>query len=262
MITHTDEHQSLCAGHVLRNQHETERRRWSELMALDCPECAITVGRLQEAALVVARSAPLRAQVVSDALMASAGGAERAMSTPRPVATPAVKIGVGVGGWIIVYMAAALIALLIYHNVTVRKLQADIASLTQRVAQISAAMVEAARWEVTVGPGARVVSMRPHRVGVGARATVFFDPQSRRTLIAGSELVPASGGRFIAWAMGNGAPVPIGVLAPDRSGTAVLRVDPPAAATAIHGFEVSHEPLATTMPTAPSDVLLEAQVND
>src|SRR5207237_5119830 len=117
---------------------------------------------------------------------------------------------------------ASLIVRVSAHTLAVRQLQGEIAARNQRGAQVSAAMVEAARWEVTVGPGARVVSLHPRHGGAGGRATVFFDPKSRRTLITGSQLAYAAGGRFVAWATGEGESVPLGVLALDRSGNASM----------------------------------------
>lgn len=265
MNAHTEEHLDLCAGHVLGNLYEGESKKWVEHVTIGCAQCESALERFSEAALLVAHAAPLspppaalRAKVLSDALLASAtqSAGERIHEPPRPLI---LRTGIGITGWICVYLIATIAGLVIYYNMQLGKMKDDQLALQQQLTRVSAQMVEAARWEPAIaGSSSRMLTLRPVRPGESGRATVFLDPASRRSVVTTAEL-PQAGGQLVAWAIGDAGPVPLGFLTPDRAGNALLRAEPPAGGTAIRGFMISRE-RSGVLPLAPGEVVLQGRV--
>jgi len=264
MNAHTEEHLDLCAGHVLGNLYEGESKKWVEHVTIGCAQCESALERFSEAALLVAHAAPLspppaalRAKVLSDALLASAteSAGERIHEPSRPLIT---RTGIGITGWICVYLIATVAGLVIYYNMQLGKMKADQLALQQQLTRISAQMVEAARWEPAIaGASSRMLTLRPVRPGESGRATVFLDTASRRSVVTTAGMPQA--GQLVAWAIGDGGPVPLGFLTSDRSGNALLRAESPAGGTAILGFMISRE-RSGSLPLAPGEVVLQGRV--
>jgi len=267
MNAHTEEHLDLCAGHVLGNLHESESKKWIEHVTIGCPHCEKALERFSEAALLVAHAAPLstppislRAKVLSDALLASAtaSAGERVAEPSRPLI---LRSGIGMTGWIVVYLIATIAGLIIYYNLQLGKMKTDQAALQAQLARISTQMVEAARWEPAVaGPGSRMLTLQPVRAGGSAHATVFFDPTSRRAVITAAGLGPQDGSQTVAWAIGDAAaPAPLGSLTVDRAGNGLLRAEPPPGGVPVHGYMITRE-RAATLPLAPGEILLQGRI--
>jgi hypothetical protein len=266
MIAHTEEHLDLCAGHALGNLDESERRRLADHRAAGCPQCDVALGGFTAAALVVARGAPLspppaalRAKVLSDARLATAGAAERARTVTR---ASGPGVGMSPGGWIAVCLCVAIAAVAAWFQFEIQRLKREGAELEQRLARVSTEMVEAAGWEIAVaGPAAVAVMLDPVQAGgVPLRGAAFYDAGTRRAVIVASGEGAVPGGRLVAWAIEGGAPVALGVLAPGRLGRAVLRAERPAGAPPLRGFAISREPAGESLPPRPGELLAQGSV--
>jgi hypothetical protein len=122
-------------------------------------------------------------------------------------------------------------------------LRGQLGAARDRIARIERELAEERAWAaVAASPGARVVELAPLPGGVALpRVRATYDPASRRAVIAFESLVTPAGSDFELWAILPDGPKSLGVVRPDASGRAEVRVPDAGDPAALAAFAVSLE---------------------
>jgi hypothetical protein len=138
---------------------------------------------------------------------------------------------------------------------TTNRLREQVGRARDQVSTLSRDLDAERRWAaVLAAPGARVASFTLTPAGqadLRARATV--DPATRRALLVFENFTAPSGHDYELWALRGNTPQALGLIRPDASGRAVLRIEDAGDASSLSAFAVSLEPAGgAPTPNAPT----------
>ena len=92
-------------------------------------------------------------------------------------------------------------------------------------------------------PGARLVELAPNPDAAAViQGRAVYAPAAQRALLVLEDATPPEGGDYEVWIVRGGSPVSQGVVAPDSSGIAVLRLENFGEEGLVTAFAVSLEP--------------------
>lgn len=267
MTVHREEHLDLCAARVLGSIDEADRLEIERHLADGCPECERAIAELSQGAERLAASvapvmpSPRLRVAVLERVRAEAAASPRdreasdgretertdapartSDAPPRVIELPTRRRP----AWPTWALAAAAAVLAVSTVATWRAadtLRGELRGARERVAQAELDLAVERAWSaVAMSPGARVVDLAPITGGVPlphVRAT--YDPASRRAIIAFENLSTPAGSDFELWAILGDGPRSLGVVRPDPSGRAEVRVPDAGDPTALAAFALSLE---------------------
>lgn len=261
MTVHREEHLDLCAARVLGSIDEADRLELERHLADGCAECGHALAELSEGAERLAASAPpvmpsprLRVAVL-ERVRAEAAAIPGGRETERagdPTAAPIAPRRVielparRRPAWPTWALAAAAAVLAVSTVATWRvadTLRGELRGARERIAQAELDLAVERAWAaVAMSPGTRVVDLAPLTGGVAlphVRAT--YDPASRRAIVALENLTTPAGSDFELWAILPDGPRSLGVVRPDASGRAEVRVPDAGDPAALAAFALSLE---------------------
>lgn len=261
MTVHREEHLDLCAAWVLGSIDEADRLELERHLKDGCPECERALAVLGEGAERLAASVPpvmpaprIRAAVMERVRAeAAASPRERAdgRSAARAEAPPAPRKVIALNerrppAWPTWALAAAAAILAVSTVATWRAadaLRAELRTARERIARAEMDLAQERAWaQVAMSPGARVVDLAPLTGGVAmphVRAT--YDPASRRAIVAFENLTTPAGSDFELWAIHTDGPRSLGVVRPDPTGRAEVRIADAGDPAALAAFALSLE---------------------
>ena len=262
MTVHREEHLDLCAARVLGSIDEADRLELERHLADGCAECERVLAELSEGAERLAASAtqvmpsPRLRAVVLERVRAEAAAMPRERETERagdPTAAPVAPRRVieltarrrpAWPTWALATAAAVLAVSTVAIWRAADTLRGELRGARERVAQVELDLAVERAWAaVAMSPGARVVDLAPLTGGVSlphVRAT--YDPASRRAIVAFENLSTPAGSDFELWAiLTPDGPRSLGVVRPDASGRAEVRVPDAGDPAALAAFALSLE---------------------
>ena len=255
----------LAAGYALETLDPTDREQVERRLAAGHPELERAIDEFRDAAALLAHATPSSAppvglrQRVLDAARSDMGlgSAPTVAATPRPAAraTPAASaaprpraaggspnhlvLGVGAAAVVFAIASVALFA-------QTRSLGARVAALDSQMRGLEANLVqinETNRWgEVWRARNVRVAAFGyTGAARLTAEGRVAYDPASRRAVVMLEQLQSHAGQDFELWAIKDGRPVSLGLVRPDGSGRAEIRLTEVGNASELGGFSLSIE---------------------
>lgn len=244
-MAHQDEHLILCAGFVVGDLSDEERRSFEAHLDEGCAVCRAEIERLGRAAYLVASAAPIhraptavRARVL-DAVRAEAA-ADRASRPTQPLAMAPRRRPLA---W--AWAAAALLALAagVWHWRVTADIERQLAATRSEVAALEAKLHIEEEWTAFwSAPHAREIRLEPTPDGSKELvAKVTYDPDSKRAVVALSNFTPPAGKDYQLWAITASGPASLGVIRADGAGNALIRLTDVGAAEAPAAFAVSLE---------------------
>ena len=260
MSQHRDEHLDLCAASVLGCLDEADRSRLEAHLAEACPVCEGALRDFSGSAVLLAASAPpaspspaLKLRVLA-AVRDETGVEDEPAKEGRIIPmrnrwAPLLRMG-----WA---LAACFILATGILLTTTNRLRQELKLARDQVGSLSRDLDSERRWAaVLASPGARTASFSLTPAGMAelrARATV--DPESRKALLVFQNFKAPSGRDYELWALRGNTPVSLGLIRPDPSGRAVLRIEDIGDPATLTAFAISLEPLggspARIEPTGP-----------
>ena len=277
MNEHREEHLDLCAGYALGSLDAVDRQRLEAHLAEGCPMCQRALADCSLGVVMLAASAPpatpdpaLRERV----LAAVHATPQEAKSAPPPAldelpdAPPRGRViemrprrpSVGLG-WMWAAAAAALaIATAVSWNAAGR-LRAELATARGLLVQAQRELEEERRWAaVTNAPDARVAELAITPAGIAAlRARATYDPHTRSAVLVFENFSAPSGRDYQLWALRGAGVASLGLIKPDASGQAILRLENVGDPKELAGFAVSLEPAGgSPNPAAPTGPVVMA----
>jgi len=263
VIAHREEHLDLCAARVLGSIDEADRLELERHLADGCAECERALVELSQGAERLAASATtgmpgprLRATVLERVRAEAAATPQALADGPAPErsdvpAPPAPRRVIELParrrpGWPTWALAAAAAILAVTTVATWRAadtLRTELRGARERIAQAELDLaVERAWGAVATSPGARVVDLAPLQGGIALpRVRATYDPASRRAIVAFENLTVPAGSDFELWAILPDGPRSLGVVRPDASGRAEVRVADAGDPAALAAFALSLE---------------------
>jgi anti-sigma-K factor RskA len=250
---HLEEHLDLCAGYALGSLDAPDRIRLEAHLADGCPACEAALVEFDAAVTLLAATAP--------AVPPPAALRERVLrgvrdEAPRPAATvtaidaaasqPKAPRGTR-WGWI---AAAACLALSVWGWAQVARLRVALQTQEMRVAQLERdrsdleeRLAAEQRWVgiVTSAKSRRAEFAATPAGDPALHGRAFVDPDSRRAVIAFSNLHARAGHDYELWAIRDGKPHSLGLVHPDANGAAQLQLVLDDAPT-VQALAVSVEP--------------------
>ena len=254
MTVHREEHLDLCAARVLGSIDESDRVELERHLADGCAECERALIELGEGAERLAASVPpvmpgprLRAAVLervrAEAAAMPAGGPTAAPVAPRRVVELPARRRPAWPTWALATAAAILAVSTVATWRVADTLRTELRGARERIAQAELDLAVERAWSaVATSPGARAVDLAPLTSGVPlphVRAT--YDPASRRAIVAFENLTTPAGSDFELWAILSDGPHSLGVVRPDVSGRAEVRVPAAGDPAALAAFALSLE---------------------
>lgn len=267
MTVHREEHLDLCAAWVLGSIDEADRLELERHLGDGCAECESALATLGEGAERLAASAPpaLPAPRVRAAVLelvraeAAASPRERAPErtegrsaarayapappAPRKVIALAERRRPAWPTWALAAAAAVLAVSTVATWRAADALRTELRGARERIARAEMDLAQERAWaQVAMSPGARVVDLAPLTGGVAmphVRAT--YDPASRRAIVAFENLSTPPGRDFELWVVQNDGPRSLGVVRPDATGRAEVRVADAGDPAALAAFALSLE---------------------
>jgi len=262
MSPHKDEHLDLCAGYVLGNLAEDERRALEGHLEEGCAVCEVEINRLGRGAWAFAAATPrllepssIRARVL-DTVRREYGQKEgRAGSRaafPRRQVVRAL-------GWLAA-AAAVVFAVLAYAEwQQATRLSRDLAGSRENASNLSREVQSAREWAaLATSPQTRVIDLKPTPNGSAQlHARVTYDPSTRRGIlsVAGFEAPPDKD--YQLWALTKSGPASLGLVRADPAGRALIQLSNAGDPFTLAAFAVSLENAGgAPTPTAPAGLLV------
>ena len=249
MSEHHGEWLDLCAGYALDDLSDADRRRLEGHLEHGCARCEEAIAHCSAATVTLARSAPPEkpSRALRERVLIAAGSVRHPMPPPEPVgegARAAESEPPRRREWVsyALYIAAAL---LLYTAMS----QWHQASLLRRE------LAEARRWaSVMDAPGARLVTFQLTPAGAARlRARAIYDPGARRAVLVFEDFTAPPGHDYELWAIHGTQSTALGLIRPDSSGRAVMRLENLGDPLSLAAFAVSLEPVGgAPTPGAPS----------
>ena len=259
MSRHLEEHLDLCAGFALESLDPPDRARLNEHLDQGCEVCEAALREFSGTTLLLASAAPMA--------QPDPGLRERVLSAARALAAPAEpRAGAGrvielgrrrFPRWTALAWAAAAalaIAVGLMGREAVR-LGRELEDGRRRFAELERRLDEEQRWqEVVSAPGARVALIAPTAAGAHElRGRATYDPATRRAVLVFENVQAPAGRDYELWAIRGAAPRALGLIKPDASGRAVLRLEDAGDPATLNAFAVSLEPAGgAPTPDAPT----------
>jgi anti-sigma-K factor RskA len=258
---HKDEHLELCAGYVLGNLSEDERRMLEAHLEEGCAVCEVEINRLGRGAWAFAAATPrllepssIRARVL-DAVRHETGSKEGGRAGSRaPIPFPRRQVGRALG-WL---AAAAAVVFAVFGYAEWKlatRLSRDLADSRENVARLSQEVQTAREWAaVATAPQTRVVDLKPTANGSAQlHARVTYDPATRRAIVSVADFVAPAGKDYQLWAITKSGPASLGLVKADSSGRALIQLSNAGDPFTLAAFAVSLENAGgAPTPTAPA----------
>jgi anti-sigma-K factor RskA len=242
---HRDAHLELCAGYALGALSESDRKELEAHLEEGCPICTAELDRLSRGAwLLAASSRPLRAPATLRRRVLEAVQEEpRAELPPRPAPIPLPSRPAIPMAWVWAAAAAVIAVAGVLQWRAATYLETQLARTREEMARLEQEIQNERSWAaVSSAPDARVVQLEPTPNGSpDLAARVTYDPTTRRALVAVSNFTPPSGKDYQLWAILKSGPLSLGLVRPDSTGRAVLRLSDVADPEALSAFAVSLE---------------------
>ena len=240
MSLHRDEHLDLCAGYALGALDEADRVRLDRHLSEGCAHCERALQDYSIGATLLAgaleREMPgpaLRDRVlIAAGSLRPAGVADEDREERKVIPLPSPRRGSlwPALGWAVA--AAFAITSVVFWNRT-ETMRHDLLRLQDEQ-----------RWTALMSaPGARVALLGATPQGPKTlRGRAVMDPGSRRAVLV-LEGVHVPGGRdYELWAIRGSGPHALGLIRPDSSGRAVVRIEDVGDPATLGAFAVSLEP--------------------
>jgi anti-sigma-K factor RskA len=259
---HKDEHLDLCAGYVLGNLADDERRMLEAHLEEGCAVCEVEINRLGRGVWAFAAATPrllepssIRARVFETVRRESGQKEGRAGSrAPFPLGQVVRALG-----WMI---AAAAVAFSVFGYTEWRlagRLSKDLAASRENASRLSQEIQSAREWAtMATAPQTRVIDLKPTPNGTAElHARVTYDPATRRALLSVAGFATPAGRDYELWAITKSGPSSLGLVRADRSGHALIQLSNAGDPFTLSAFAVSleNEGGAPT-PTAPAGHLV------
>jgi anti-sigma-K factor RskA len=242
----------MCAGYVLGTLDPSEARALEAHLEEGCPVCDAEIERLSRGAWLLAASSPphrapasLRGRVLRAVWnevpatarrhpVSASGAAEREREARRSLIGPA-------WAWAAAAAVIAVAGLLQWR--TANRLESQLAETRAEVEALRRTVDEERSWAaVAEAPDARIVLLERTPDGSAPLAArVTYDPTTRRALVAVSNFTPPPGQDYQLWAILDTGPSSLGLVRPDSSGSAVLRLSNVGDPARLAAFAVSLE---------------------
>jgi hypothetical protein len=168
----------------------------------------------------------------------------------------------GIAGWV---AAAALTVAVGTFWETIVRLRQEISIRDDRVTELHARTARDQRWLAMLSaPGVRLADLRPAGGSSTLQGRVVYDPSSHRALVVFQGAFPPRGQDYQLWAIRAGVLMDVGILHPDTTGFAVVRLENMGTPGMTEGFAVSVEPKGGSpkreLPTGPT--ILQGSLGD
>lgn len=260
MTTHPEEFLELCAGYALGSLDPADRAALEAHLAEGCPECEAELSRLSGGVLALTVSVPprrapaaLRSRVLA-AVRAEAVAADPRRPAPAPIPLPRPRRAAP-RPWSWAIAAAVLLALIGVTWKVVDDLERDLTATRSQVAALRQELEDQKGWlAVLESPQARVVQLQATPDGSPTLAArVIFDPATRRALVVCDSFSPPVGKDYQLWAITAQGPASLGLVRPDTTGHAVMKLESVGDPRTLGAFAVSLEREGgAPTPTAPA----------
>jgi len=258
---HKDDHLELCAGYVLGNLAEDERRALEAHLEEGCAVCEVELNRLGRGAWAFAAATPrllepssLRVRVL-DTVRREAGSKDgRREGSRAPIPFPRRQVGRALA-WMAT-AAAVVFAVFGYTEWRLAgRLSRELAESRENVSRLSQEVQSAREWAaVATAPQTRVVDLKPTPNGSPElHARVTYDPATRRAILSVAGFAAPAGKDYQLWAVTKSGPLSLGLVRADPSGHALVQLSNAGDPFTLAAFAVSleNEGGAPT-PTAPA----------
>ncbi len=256
MSEHRDEHLDLCAGYALGSLDAADRQRLEAHLAEGCPVCQAALGDFSLGTMMLAASSPpaapdpaLRERVLSavratpQSASPEVRGAPEAPSRGRVIEMRPRRPAVGFG-WVWAAAAAALaVATAVSWNAAGR-VRDQLANTRGQLVQAQRELEEERRWAAVMNaPDARVAHLAITPAGIAElRARATYDPRTRSAVLVFENFAAPSGKDYELWALRGAGVASLGLIKPDASGRAILRLENVGDPNELAGFAISLEP--------------------
>ena len=251
MSAHREEFLDLCAGYALGSLDDADRVRLEEHLEAGCPECEAALTDFGQASVLLAHSAPratpgraLRERVLIAAASDHPGHAPGNVERRRNV--------VPMSGWV----SGARSRTFAWMGLAAAAAFAVVAGLLlQNTQRLERTLAEDRTWAaITSAPGAKVAELQITPAGVHElKARAVYDPKTKSAVIVFDNFQAPSGHDYELWAIRDAKPVALGLVTPDASGRAVMRLENVGEPGALQAFAVSLEPTGgAPTPNAPT----------
>lgn len=259
---HDHEYLELAAGYALDCLDPGDRERFEAHLATGCPVCEAELETLRSAAVALASSAPpampspgLRERVLA-AAREDRGGAAEATAPRRagdgdreglfsggPGRGKVVEMRPRTRSWMPALGWAAAAALAIVTALSwnaANRTRAELDATREQLAGLRQQLEVERRWAAVMNsPDARVTELAP--VGVTMRGRAVFDPRTRSAVLVFENSTPPAGKDYELWALRPDGVASLGLVRPDATGHAVLRLENVGDAASVAGFAVTME---------------------
>jgi anti-sigma-K factor RskA len=264
---HKDEHLELCAGYVLGNLAEDERRMLEAHLEEGCAVCEVEINRLGRGAWAFAAATPrlleppsIRARVL-DTVRRESGQKDRGRAGSRaPIPFPRRQVGRALG-WL---AAAAAVVFAVFGYTEWRlagHLSQELAASRENASRLSQEIQSAREWAaVATAPQTRVIDLKATPNGSAQlHARVTYDPATRRAILSVAGFATPAGKDYELWAITKSGPASLGLVRADSSGHALIQLTNAGDPFTLAAFAVSleNEGGAPT-PTAPAGPVVMA----
>jgi hypothetical protein len=133
-------------------------------------------------------------------------------------------------------------------------LSAELGDTTAELLDLRTKLASEEHWSgVAVSHEVKVVLLNPTAAGEPIEGRAYYNPKTGEARIVFYSVTKSHERDFELWAIGSEGPVSLGVLSPNESGTAEVRVPSLASTPGLNAFAVSQEPIGGSgNPRAPS----------
>jgi len=264
---HREEHLDLCAGYALGSLSGEDEARLEGHLASGCPACEAALADFSRATVLLGASAgsarpspALRARVLEAAQSEGAAGRrETAPDRGRIIKVPRRS-----AGWLTWLPAAAAAAMAVVSALSwndANHVRGDLAAERQKIADLQQQLDQERRWAAVLSaPQARVAELQITPDGLQAlRARATYDPATKSAVIVFENFTAPEGKDYELWALRGAGVASLGVIKPDASGYAVLKLENVGDPETLGGFAVSLEPAGgSPNPAAPTGPVVMA----
>ena len=262
MSHHREEHLELCAALVLGALDESDRIELAAHRAAGCPECEREIVRLEAAAQLLARSAPaatpspaLRARTLAAVAAEARAAAGASRESEHRILPLPERRGSAWMPWVFAAAAAFLAVASIMLWREGEELRGSLETTRRDLATSQQRLLEEQRWTAVLDAlDARAVSLAPTPDGAAdLRGRGTWDPATRRAVIVFDHVAAPTGHDYQLWGIHPGGPRSLGVVRPDASGRAIVRLEDAGDPATLQAFAISLEPEGgSPNPNAPS----------
>ena len=277
---HYEEMIEYCAALAAGNIESRDRQVLAEHIADGCLECEVALADFEQAALLLAASAPsaLPSPALRDRVLQSAASGAAPVSPAAPGTTlgpsaafsaqvaemrrrrksfaPPPWTALAVAGVFAVVAIVAVIAAMM-ASAEAKRLREESAGNTKIVAALNDQLEQEKMWgAVLAAPDARIAELRPTaQADPTLTARAVYDPRTQHAVLVFRNLQPPPGREFEAWAVSERSWQSLGVIKTDEQGRGVLRVESAGDPNRLSSFQVSLEHTGgsgnATAPTGP-----------